>query len=99
MASLSSDFQLVNQETVKETTTEVIKTESNKKIIFQRFMRHKPAVIGLTVFILMVLVALLAPVMTQFDPNLITADFEAKPDTTYWLGTAAIKPNVVPITV
>ena len=71
MASLSSDFQLVNQETVKETTIEVIKTESNKKIIFQRFMRHKPAVIGLTVFMLMVLVALLAPVMTQFDPNLI----------------------------
>lgn len=94
MASLSSDFQLVNQETVKETTTEVIKIESNKKIIFQRFMRHKPAVIGLTVFMLMVLVALLAPVMTQFDPNLITADFEAKPDATYWLGTDAIGRDV-----
>lgn len=96
MVSVSNDFQLVNQENITEVTgTAKIKTESNKKIIMKRFMRHKPAVLGLAVFILLIGAALLAPVIAPFDPNLITADFEAIPDATYWLGTDAIGRDVL----
>lgn len=96
MVSVSNDFQLVNQENITEVTgTAKIKSEGNKKIILKRFMRHKPAVLGFAVFLLLIAAALLAPVIAPFDPNLITADFEATPDTTYWLGTDAIGRDVL----
>lgn len=98
MTSVTSDFKRVYSESIplpqQGRESENIKTESNKKIIFKRFMRHKPAVIGTVVLIIMVLVSVFAPVLTNFDPNLITADFEAKPNATYWLGTDAVGRDV-----
>lgn len=98
MASITRDFSRVNSSDtllVRETShASTTKAESNRQIILKRFMRHKPAVIGLSVLSLMILAAVFAPVMTAFDPNLITPDFEVRPNATYWLGTDAIGRDV-----
>lgn len=98
MASTTSDFTRVYAEDShfpQDTyQSKEWKTESNKKMIFKRFMRHKPAVMGAVVLSLMILAAIFAPVITTFDPNLITADFEADPSTVYWLGTDGVGRDV-----
>ncbi|MGP6140200.1 MULTISPECIES: oligopeptide ABC transporter permease [unclassified Jeotgalibaca] len=98
MASITTDFQRVkNDDTLfpqEQSVAQTVKTESNRQIVLKRFMRHKPAVMGLTVLTGMILAAVFAPMITQFDPTLITPDFEAKPDATYWLGTDAIGRDV-----
>lgn len=98
MASASTDFKLVygKGETFqdKKQALKNEQTESNARIVIKRFMRHKPAVIGLFVFTVLVLLAVFAPLIAQFDPTLINADFEAKPSSMYWLGTDEVGRDV-----
>ncbi|UJF15581.1 ABC transporter permease [Jeotgalibaca sp. MA1X17-3] len=98
MATTTSEFTRVYAEGTtfpkEEHLSKTIKAESNKKIIFKRFMKHKPAVIGTIVFIIMILMAVFAPLVTNFQPNLITPDFEANPSSTYWLGTDGVGRDV-----
>ncbi len=54
----------------------------------KRLLRHKAAVAGAILLALMVLIALLAPLLAPYDPNL--ADFAVTlqpPDSLHWLGT------------
>jgi peptide/nickel transport system permease protein len=56
--------------------------------VIRRFMRHKLAMTGLIVFLVITLMAVFAPVVTQYDPNQI--DLRARsqgPSLDHWLGT------------
>lgn len=63
--------------------------------VIRRFRRHKLAVAGLVVVVLLVLVALLAPVIAPYNPNEIGTDFQAAPSATHLLGTDALGRDVV----
>jgi peptide/nickel transport system permease protein len=56
--------------------------------VIRRFMRHRLAMTGLIVFLVITLMAVFAPVVTQYDPNQI--DLRARnqgPSMEHWLGT------------
>ncbi|HET9661840.1 MAG TPA: oligopeptide ABC transporter permease [Thermomicrobiales bacterium] len=56
--------------------------------VIRRFMRHKLAMTGLIVFLVITLMAVFAPVVTQYDPNQI--DLRARsqgPSLDHWFGT------------
>jgi peptide/nickel transport system permease protein len=56
--------------------------------VVRRFMRHKLAMTGLIVFLVITLMAVFAPVVTQYDPNQI--DLRARsqaPSAEHWFGT------------
>ncbi len=55
--------------------------------VWQRFTRNRIAVAGLIIVLLLVLMALFAPVLAPQDPAIQTlADKRMPPGTTYWLG-------------
>ncbi len=67
-----------------------------KQTFFDRFMRHRSAVVGAVILILVVLVALLTPVLVNHDPKLAVpqsrfarpfAEATAPSEATYILGT------------
>lgn len=68
MATVESN-QLISPATIELTPELTRKRRSQGRIIFDRFIRNKAAVVGLVVLGLMVLVALLAPVLSHYDPN------------------------------
>ncbi|MCO5220337.1 MAG: ABC transporter permease [Thermomicrobiales bacterium] len=56
--------------------------------VLRRFMHHRLAMTGLIVFLIIALMAIFAPVVTQYDPNQI--DLRARgqsPSMEHWLGT------------
>lgn len=61
--------------------------ESYFRMIVKRFLKHKLAVIGLIVFCLIILSAILAPIISPSDPYAISGDFAAKPSDAHLLGT------------
>ncbi|MFC3789289.1 oligopeptide ABC transporter permease [Paenibacillus sp. GCM10012307] len=63
--------------------------------IWSRFVRHKLAVAGLIVTLLLVLVALLAPLIAPFDPAMVTGSFSAAPSGEHWLGTDQVGRDVL----
>ncbi|MEK8127989.1 oligopeptide ABC transporter permease [Paenibacillus filicis] len=63
--------------------------------VWKRFVRHKLAVAGLIVTILLVLTALLAPLIAPHDPAEVTGNFSASPSAQHWLGTDQVGRDVV----
>jgi peptide/nickel transport system permease protein len=58
---------------------------------WRRFLRYRPGVYGLGVIILLVLIAIFAPLLAPYDPNVgDTALRGAKPSWDHWLGCDAI---------
>jgi peptide/nickel transport system permease protein len=77
-------------------TTEVLEVQTTQqasrwkesRMLWQRFQRNKGAVFGLFIFLLMVFTAVLAPVLSPFDPleqNYLEA--MQVPSAKHWLGT------------
>jgi peptide/nickel transport system permease protein len=66
------------------TATEVAPEQKNQ--VLRRFLRHRLAVIGLLILVALVLVAVLAPYITPYDPNAIMTTFEETPSANHWLG-------------
>ncbi|MEC0228938.1 oligopeptide ABC transporter permease [Paenibacillus alba] len=60
-----------------------------------RFTRHKLAVAGLFVTLLLIAVAVSAPLLSPHDPKEVTAIFSAKPSAVHWLGTDQVGRDVV----
>jgi peptide/nickel transport system permease protein len=55
---------------------------------WRRFKRHRLAVVGIAILILMYVVAIAAPIISQHEPNRIfLGNRFASPSTTHWLGT------------
>ncbi|MCR2806331.1 ABC transporter permease [Paenibacillus soyae] len=63
--------------------------------VSRRFLRHKPAVWGLAVTILLVLIALFAPWLAPYPPNEVMNAFGAKPSADHWLGTDQVGRDVL----
>ena len=60
---------------------------SNLAIIFRRFCRHKLAVASLAILMIMILLAVLAPLIAPYSPTDVTFVFSAPPSPEHILGT------------
>lgn len=61
---------------------------SPRRLAWRRFLRHRLAVVGAAFLLLLVLVAILAPVISPYDPNIVDlASFQQPPSGSHWLGT------------
>jgi len=69
--------------------------ESWGKITWRRFCRNKVALGGMIIFLGIILVAILAPVISPFDPNKTVGDFAAAPSATHLLGTDDVGRDVL----
>ncbi len=69
--------------------------ESYLKITFKRFVRNKMAVIGAIVFIVLIIVALAAPLLAPYNPDLTVGTFTAKPSSQFILGTDEVGRDVL----
>ncbi|MEW9702000.1 oligopeptide ABC transporter permease [Paenibacillus sp. SI8] len=69
--------------------------ENATRQVWGRFLRHKLAVAGLVITVLLILVALLAPLLAPNDPKEVTGVFSAAPSAKHWLGTDQVGRDVV----
>ncbi|MFS0838430.1 oligopeptide ABC transporter permease [Paenibacillus sp. 1P03SA] len=60
----------------------------------RKFSRHKPAVAGAAVTLLLLAAALLAPAIAPYDPEEVTGAFSAAPSAEHWLGTDQVGRDV-----
>lgn len=87
-----SESQLVQPSRLGRNAPEELGTDSvvrsPAREVVRRFMRHKLAMTGLVVFLIIALMAIFAPLVTQYDPNQI--DLRARgqsPSMEHWFGT------------
>lgn len=69
--------------------------ESYLKAVAKQFMKHKLAVAGLVLFVLLILMAAFAPLLAPYDPNMIQDEFSAPPSAQHWLGTDQVGRDVL----
>lgn len=60
-----------------------------------RFAKHRLAIIGLIVTVLLLLTGILAPLLTPHSPYEVTAVFSAAPSSDHWLGTDQVGRDVL----
>jgi len=68
---------------------------SSARLMVRRFRKHRMAVAGLVVVVLMVLMAALAPLLAPHDPNRIFDQFESAPSGEHLLGTDSVGRDVL----
>ncbi|MEI8406824.1 MULTISPECIES: oligopeptide ABC transporter permease [unclassified Kribbella] len=68
---------------------------SAARLMIRRFRKHRMAVAGLVVVVLMVLMAALAPLLAPHDPNQIFGKFESSPSGEHLLGTDSVGRDVL----
>ncbi|MFS0781269.1 oligopeptide ABC transporter permease [Bacillus sp. 1P06AnD] len=71
------------------------KEESYLRLIIRRFLMHRLAVIGLLIFILIILMAIFAPIIAPYDSNAISRQLNAPPSDEHLLGTDQIGRDVL----
>ncbi|KRE36517.1 peptide ABC transporter permease [Paenibacillus sp. Soil724D2] len=92
-----SEYQLNNGH-LQQAFVETLDDHAADNVIRQvwsRFIRHKLALTGLIVTVLLILVALLAPLLAPNDPKEVTGIFSAAPSAKHWLGTDQVGRDVV----
>lgn len=65
------------------------------KLFLKRFLKNKFAVGGFIVIVLLVLIAIFAPVLAPYDPNMSLGPFQAAPSSEYLLGTDEIGRDIL----
>ncbi|HVX42678.1 MAG TPA: oligopeptide ABC transporter permease [Mycobacteriales bacterium] len=71
-------------------TTVAVRRRSPAELALRRFRRNRLAVVGAIILVLIVLLALLAPVIAQYPPNKVDLDaIRQSPSGSHWLGTDA----------
>lgn len=82
----ADDFEIVG---IKEDETDVIsaKTISFWSEVFQTFMRNKLAMFGVVVLVIVALMAIFAPVLSQYSFSEQTGSYNAPPSSDFWFGT------------
>jgi peptide/nickel transport system permease protein len=65
------------------------------KTIARRFAKNKVAMLSLVLFILLILVAVFAPVISPYPPNKTVGNFEAAPSSSFHLGTDEVGRDVL----
>lgn len=73
---------------------ETVATENYTRLVARRFMKHKLAVGGVAVILLLSLLALFAPWAAPQDPYQVTQDFSAAPSAKHFLGTDQVGRDV-----
>jgi peptide/nickel transport system permease protein len=77
-----------------EITMSNIETGENKnstiRMVIKRFCKHKLAVASLFFLSVMTILALLAPIVSPYNPNQVSTSFSAPPSLEHWLGTDQI---------
>jgi len=63
--------------------------------IWRRFLRHRLAVVSLYFLTGLILLALLAPIVSPYDPNKIAGKFSAPPSSQFLLGTDQVGRDVL----
>jgi peptide/nickel transport system permease protein len=62
--------------------------QPRRSVVLRRFRENKLAVAGLIVIVLMYAIAIVAPLISRYDPNIQNPGFRSKPPTAeHWLGT------------
>ncbi|OCS88762.1 peptide ABC transporter permease [Caryophanon tenue] len=64
-------------------------------MFWQRFKKHKLAVVSLWTLLVIAMCAILAPILAPFDPNEITGNFSAAPSMQHWLGTDQVGRDIL----
>jgi peptide/nickel transport system permease protein len=77
------------------TAPALAKERSSAGLVVRRFLRHRMAVAGLVVVVLLVVMAALAPLLAPHDPNRIFDTFEAPPSADHLLGTDSVGRDVL----
>lgn len=70
-------------------------SKRSSNTVFRKFLRHKPAMVGSIFFLLVVLMALFAPLIAPHSPYEITQSFEAAPSADHLLGTDLVGRDVL----
>jgi peptide/nickel transport system permease protein len=86
--SISTASVLEEGDTAQDAFGRRVKVMSPARQVVKRFSRHKLAMSGLVVFLIITLMAIFAPLVTQYDPNHI--DLLARnqgPSLDHWFGT------------
>lgn len=63
---------------------------STFRMVIKRFGKHKLAVVSLFFLSIMTVLALLAPVVSPYNPNQVSTSFSSPPSFEHWLGTDQI---------
>ncbi|MUT64575.1 oligopeptide ABC transporter permease [Paenibacillus sp. NEAU-GSW1] len=71
----------------KQLNHPVQREDSPGRSFVRRFKKHKLAVAGLVVLLLLTLCAIFAPWLTPYEPSTITDSFGAPPSKEHWMGT------------
>ncbi|WP_258403600.1 oligopeptide ABC transporter permease [Paenibacillus pabuli] len=70
-------------------------TEGVFRQMVRRFLKHRLAVAGLVVTLLLILIAIFAPWLSPHSPYEVTAEFSAAPSSSHWLGTDQVGRDVL----
>lgn len=71
-----------------------LRSESYGRIVWKRFLRHRVALVSLSVLTLLTLAAIFAPLIAPHDPDAIAGTFGGAPNGSFWLGTDEIGRDV-----
>ncbi len=83
------------EKTVSSIPTPNLTDETYAKTVWRRFRRHKLALIGSVVVLVLVLAALIGPLISPYDPDRSVAAFNQPPSSAHWLGTDQIGRDVL----
>ena len=70
-------------------------TERYTRTVLRRFCRHKLAVAGSIVVLVLVLAALIGPILSPYDPDASVGAFNQPPSGEHWMGTDQIGRDVL----
>lgn len=81
----------INTTTAPEETRVPLQRTSKGRIVFRRFMRHKQAVAGVFIILLLVAYAVFGPMISQWDyDELDFLNIKSPPSAEHWLGTDVV---------
>jgi len=72
-----------------------LSSETYLQAVWRRFRRHKLAMGGGIVVLVILLAALVGPILSPYDPNAVTGSFSEAPSAQHWLGTDHIGRDVL----
>lgn len=89
----TSPLDLAGAEAAEGTAQEL--SETWLSITMRRFRRNRVALVSMIVFLAVIAIAILAPVLAPYDPNVTQGAFEAEPSVEYLLGTDDVGRDVL----
>jgi peptide/nickel transport system permease protein len=72
-----------------------MKEESYLQMVVRRFKKHKLAVVGLFIMVILGLMAISAPLIAPYDPYEVNESFNAPPSSEHWLGTDQVGRDIL----